>query len=86
MDILRIIELILALVGLILICRMWMKYKLRRYLLVAPLLYLVNITLFLVYRILTGDPNVVALNLWSLVIHLQGLFSVVGGLFIFWRR
>jgi hypothetical protein len=55
---------------------------------VAPLAWLLNVTTFYVFRLATVTPDPLFFNMWSLIIILQGVFTLLGvGLtLLLWRR
>lgn len=63
----------------------WKKPEYRLWF-VAPVSWMVNLSLFYASRLIGWPTDVTCVNLWSQVIHLQALILLIGGLIIYEQR
>lgn len=82
----RLILLGLALVGCGLFAGVAWRRPERRLLFVAPLSWMVNVAVFYMCRLAGWPADVLAVNMWSQVIHFHALILLVGGLLIYERE
>lgn len=82
----RIIIFLLSTVGCVLFAwKAWRKPA-RRLLFVAPLAWMVNMSIFYACRLIGWPANIYIVNIWSQMIHLQALITLIGGLIIYERK
>lgn len=85
MELLRFINLTVAVVSAVLAV-FWMRNNRRwRWMLLAPLTVVIHIMIYYICRVCNAPISVLSLNFWSSTIHLHILILFLLGLALFWR-